>query len=154
MADDNLNQRWNIVNWTLRNKLQWNFNRKPNMFIQDNAFESVVCEMAAIFSRPQCVNSISQGAQANWANNSNNSLSGMKRFANIWNNVCFFINWILWGTAFCEILFQTHQLSYRKFPHVVCKMAAILSWSQFVERTLCGCQYLCWHKYYSRIQYD
>ena len=27
-----------------------------NMFIQDNAFENVVCEMAAILSRPQCVN--------------------------------------------------------------------------------------------------
>ena len=26
-------------------------------FIQENAFESVVCEMAAILSRPQCVNS-------------------------------------------------------------------------------------------------
>ena len=27
-----------------------------NIFIQDNAFESVVCETAAILSRPQCVN--------------------------------------------------------------------------------------------------
>ena len=49
-----LNQHWNIVNWTLRNKLQWNFNRNSNIFIQENAFESV-CEMAAILSRPQCV---------------------------------------------------------------------------------------------------
>ena len=44
-----------IVNWTLRNKLPWNFNRNSNIFIQENAFESVVCEMAAILSRPQCV---------------------------------------------------------------------------------------------------
>ena len=34
----------------------WNFNRKSNIFIQENAFESVVWEMAAILSRPQCVN--------------------------------------------------------------------------------------------------
>ena len=27
-------------------------------FIQENAFEKVVCEMAAILSRPQCVNTI------------------------------------------------------------------------------------------------
>ena len=27
-----------------------------NIFIQENAFESVVCETAAILSRPQCVN--------------------------------------------------------------------------------------------------
>ena len=45
-----------IVNWTLRNKLLWNLNRYSNIFIQENAFESVVCETAAILSRPQCVN--------------------------------------------------------------------------------------------------
>ena len=50
-----LNQCWNIVNWTLGNKLQWNFNRNSNIFIQENAFERVVCEMAAILSRPQWV---------------------------------------------------------------------------------------------------
>ena len=30
------------------NKLQWNFNRNSNIFIQENAFENVVCEMASI----------------------------------------------------------------------------------------------------------
>ena len=33
-----------------------NFNRNSNIFIQENGFECVVCEMAAILSRPQCVN--------------------------------------------------------------------------------------------------
>ena len=50
-----LNQCWNIVNWTLRNKLQWNFKRKSFIFIQENALENVICEMASILSRPQCV---------------------------------------------------------------------------------------------------
>ena len=50
------NQCWNIVNWTLINKLQWNFNRYSSIFIQENACENVVCENAAILSRPQCVN--------------------------------------------------------------------------------------------------
>ena len=45
-----LNQCWNIVNKTLRKKLQWNFHRNSSIFIQDNAFESVVCER-----RPFCL---------------------------------------------------------------------------------------------------
>ena len=53
-----LNQCWNIVNWTLRNKLQWKFNWNTNIFIHENTIESVVCEMAAILSRPQCVKSL------------------------------------------------------------------------------------------------
>ena len=40
-----------VIMWTLRNKLQWYFNRNSYIF----AFENVVCEMAAILSRPQCV---------------------------------------------------------------------------------------------------
>ena len=32
------------------------FNRNSNIFIYANEFESVVCEMQAILSRPQCVN--------------------------------------------------------------------------------------------------
>ena len=43
-----LNQYWIIVNWTTTNKLQWNVNRNSNIFIQENAFENVVCEMASI----------------------------------------------------------------------------------------------------------
>ena len=44
-----------IVNWTLRNKLQWNFSRNSNIFIQENVFENVVWKMAAILSWPQQV---------------------------------------------------------------------------------------------------
>ena len=51
---------WNnagfIVNWTLRNKLQWNFNRNPNIFNQENAHEHVFCEMASILCQLQCDN--------------------------------------------------------------------------------------------------
>ena len=51
-----LNQCRDIVNWTLRNKLQWNPNRKSYIFIQGNALENVVSKIAAILSPPQCVN--------------------------------------------------------------------------------------------------
>ena len=44
-----------ILNAELRNKLQWNFDQYSNIFIQENVFENVVCEMASILSRPQCV---------------------------------------------------------------------------------------------------
>ena len=51
-----LKQCWNIVNWTLGNKFQWNFSRNSNIFIEENTFENVVCKMLFISSRPQCVN--------------------------------------------------------------------------------------------------
>ena len=43
---------WNILNLTLMNKPNWNFNQNSYIFIQENAFESVVSEMVAILSRP------------------------------------------------------------------------------------------------------
>ena len=55
MPSHYLNQCWNIVNWTLGNQLQRNFNLNSNIFTHENGFESVVCEMAAILSWPQCV---------------------------------------------------------------------------------------------------
>ena len=36
-----LNQWQNIVNWTLKNKIQWNFNRNSYIFIHENAFENM-----------------------------------------------------------------------------------------------------------------
>ena len=33
-----------------------NFKQNSHIFIQENAFENIVCEMAAILSRPQYVN--------------------------------------------------------------------------------------------------
>ena len=50
-----LNKCCLIVNWTLRNKPQWNKNQNTKVFIPVNAFENVVCEMAAIFSRERWV---------------------------------------------------------------------------------------------------
>ena len=59
MPSHYLNHCWNIVNWTLGNKLQWNFNRNSNIFIKENTFENVVCEMASI-----CLNVLRQYMQA------------------------------------------------------------------------------------------
>ena len=50
-----LKQCWDIVNWNSRNKLQWNFKRNSNIFIQENPFENIIWKMASILSRTQCV---------------------------------------------------------------------------------------------------
>ena len=57
-----LNQCWNTVNSNLRYKLQWNPRRNSFIFILENAFKNVVCEMASIWSRPHWVNPISKGS--------------------------------------------------------------------------------------------
>ena len=44
-----LNQCWLIVNCARRTNNQWNFDCNSNFFVEGNAFESVVCNMVAIF---------------------------------------------------------------------------------------------------------
>ena len=46
-----------VIHWLidLRNKLPWNFNRNAKHFINENAFQNVVFEMAAISSRRKWV---------------------------------------------------------------------------------------------------
>ena len=58
-----LNPYWNIVNWTLRNKLQWKFNQNANLFICKIASEryrlrngghfvsSSMCKMSLVLRR-------------------------------------------------------------------------------------------------------
>ena len=55
MPSHYLNQCLIIVKWTLRNKLPWNLNQNSTILIQENTFENVVCEMAAIFFRGRWV---------------------------------------------------------------------------------------------------
>ena len=45
-----------MINSNIRNTFQWNLERNSYIFIQENAFENFVCELATILSRPQCVN--------------------------------------------------------------------------------------------------
>ena len=55
MPSHYLNQCWNVVNWTFRDKLQWNCNWNSNIFIEENVFENVIWKMASILSWPQFV---------------------------------------------------------------------------------------------------
>ena len=52
---------------TLGNKLKWNLNRNSYIFIQENAFESVVWKTAAILSQPRCVKAQCTSIMANEA---------------------------------------------------------------------------------------
>ena len=42
----------------LRNKFQWHLNQNTKLFIHENAFEYILCEMAAILSREWWVNNM------------------------------------------------------------------------------------------------
>ena len=44
-----LSQCWLIVNWAFRNQMHSNSNGNTKLFIRENAFESVVWEISAIF---------------------------------------------------------------------------------------------------------
>ena len=44
-----MNKCWFIVNWTIRNTIQWNSNQNTKFLIHEHAFENAICEMAAIF---------------------------------------------------------------------------------------------------------
>ena len=47
-----MNQYWVIVNWTHRKILQWNSNQNSTIFIEQNAFENVVCSFSPNCRRP------------------------------------------------------------------------------------------------------
>ena len=46
--------------------LETYFSQNLHIFIQENAFENVVCKLAAILSRPQYVNGTGQQKQTKW----------------------------------------------------------------------------------------
>ena len=61
-----LNRCWYVVNWNLMNKHQWNLNQNSYIFIQENAFENVVCKngghfVSAWYDWPACVITLVSG---------------------------------------------------------------------------------------------
>ena len=90
-----------IVDWTLGNKLQRNLNWNLYIFIQENAFERIVCEMAAILSRPQCVKGIY--CKVIPVQQVMSPLSAIKiNFHKC--KVCLWINNLMWWTCTCDVL--------------------------------------------------
>ena len=62
-----LNQCWNNVNWTIKNKFSGIF-IKIDIFFQDSAFEYVVWKLAAILYRRQFVNHMNLPVMDNFTN--------------------------------------------------------------------------------------
>ena len=56
-----------IVNWTLRNKLNSNFNQNTKLFIHKDASENITCEMVAILSRERWGNGLSSNTSISYA---------------------------------------------------------------------------------------
>ena len=56
----------NIVNWTLKNKLQWNFKWNSHIFFKENAFEMSSAKWRPFLPRPQCVNLTIVIRNQNW----------------------------------------------------------------------------------------
>ena len=106
-----------VVNWTLRNKLQWNFNQSTKLFIDENASEKIVYRMAPILSRGDelthwgrvthiCVSKLT-------IIGSDNGLSPDRRQAIIWTNAGLLLIEPL-GTNFSEILIEILTFSFKK----------------------------------------
>ena len=69
-------------------------------------------------------------------NDSGNGLSPARHQAIIWTNAGIWLSWTL-GTNVSEILREIHSfIQENAFKNVVCQMAAILSWSQCVNKNL------------------
>ena len=46
-----LNRCWVIVNWALTNQIQWRLYQNKHIFIHENAYWNIVCEIATVLSR-------------------------------------------------------------------------------------------------------
>ena len=80
-----LKQYWHIVNSNLRNKFQWNCKRNSCIFIQQNAFENVVCGMTVVLSQSQCSGNTtksSDGSSSTWSNADNQTFRSMMTSSN------------------------------------------------------------------------
>ena len=61
-----LNQYWFIVNWTLRNKLHWNFNQNSIFSLKKMHLEMSSAKVAAILSRGRWLNPFCIYMSVNW----------------------------------------------------------------------------------------
>ena len=76
------------LNWTLRNKFQWNFIQNSNIFIEIKVLENVIWKMAAILFRFQCIIKFRE----NWSNHKENlhiqlCCLGMRKMS-LWSDRC------------------------------------------------------------------
>ena len=88
-------QEYIILN--LRNKLQWNLKRNSYIFIQENAFENVICEMAATRThrkRPNRMKNVIVGMADRWKLHLKCKFSLVKNTIITWNPTLFYFQLI------------------------------------------------------------
>ena len=118
-----LNQCWYIVNWTVWNKLQWNINGNSYIFVEENPVESVVCEMAAILSLPQCVNWAL--ALVRWIQDAMLVMwyEGQNNYCQIGPGGCFTnTSWAL-QNILSQFVYRRNRTSYENFKLKLCMCA-------------------------------
>ena len=101
MPSHYLNQCWIIVNWTRANVFQWNFNQNTTIFIEECAYENVVCKISAILSQPQCVKHHKRNSlwpsDATWQHGSRSTLAPVMACCltapSHYRNQCCLITW-------------------------------------------------------------
>ena len=103
-----LNQCWVIVNWTLGNKLQWDFNQNTKISIHKNASEYIVCEMATILSRRK------------WVNDTSNEDRQTKLITTVPQAISWVtLGWLQWNlTSFISALFLQNNTSISVGGHL------------------------------------
>ena len=106
-----LNQCWEIVYWTLRNKLQWNFNQNTKLFIHKNASENTVCKMVAILPTGRWVKEFSNHGFKTDCNTSNSIHCGA----------------IITQSIFLQIPHKTHPIPHLLGPGMGCLLWVKLS---------------------------
>ena len=114
-----------IVNLTLRNKLQWNFDRNSYISIEENVFENVVWKMATILSRPECINHLS-------LINTHRHLwpetwllcGGDEENNRKWEQICFW-------RSFC-LLFALYIRTYS--PVSTHHISSVLGWRHYIDK--------------------
>ena len=98
VGDKPFSEPMDIVKKTLGNEIQWNRNRNLHIFIQENAFETVVWKMSAILSRPLCVDtymSLTSPLRTRW------HLVVLVHFhVQLWETEQSNVGWIIWSCLF------------------------------------------------------
>ena len=103
------------------NKFQWHFNQNLFFFIHENAFQYIVCETAAILSRPQYVNAIVMLNEHCYYELRNDSLSGWLYNEYCIDRSCTNIRFNVWGAMiiFTAIRFFQSRYFVRKIYEII-----------------------------------
>ena len=128
-----------LLNWTIGNNLQWNFNGNSNILIQENAFENV-----AILSRLQCVNGPCEAARRK--NNTERNTTSIVCRQNYWQPRGPFLNiktvFTSMGISIIKIRWSWYRLIFIKGIPILVRLHLYTETGPRICTTLCALQSL------------